>query len=142
MGYESYVVGSLKVVPPMPDQLVRDLYLAEDQRDNGNDLVATRCGEEDTVGIVNGTIAVIPGKAYTMIEVRWEEPFKAYELTNNFTVLADALKRSGGYEVIGALYVAGEDAMDRSRLRIDQNGDPQDEEPRLVWPNGDEGWGT
>lgn len=146
MGYESYVTGVVKIEPAISGQLIAALGLTpDDQLASGqvsaNDLQAHQKGEEDTVGVVNGTIAVIPGQSYTEITCRIDERYKAYDLGEHVDRLAQQLKRVGGYKVTGALYVDGEEFDDNGRWRIDANGDAVHELATFLWPNGDKGWG-
>jgi hypothetical protein len=139
MGYESYVTGGMKIVPALTDAQIKAWDL--DPETGQSDLHAHTGGEEDTVGVVNGTIAVIPGSAFTWVECRIEERYKAYDLGDWVGKFARHLHDAGGFTVTGALYVDGEDAQDFSRYRIDENGDARHEEPEFLWPNGDKGWG-
>lgn len=137
MGYESIVTGWLRVTPKFTEDQIADLGLGVDDTD-GIELVGNNVGEDDTVGVVDGEITVIPGLSWTHIECRLEEPYKAYHIGDSIdSIVAHA--KGTEREVEGALYVQGENSLDLSRYRV-ENGKVVHEEPTLTWPNGDEGW--
>lgn len=135
MGYNTYVTGELRVRPKLSD---KDIEALDAGPDGDSNLFATSAGDDDTVELVNGEITVVPGKSWTVVRPRSEEPHKAYDLPSEVQKLAEvATKR--GCKVTGALYLDGEDSNDLSRIRVDGAKAVQ-EEPKFVWPNGDEGW--
>jgi len=136
MGYETYVIGGYKIEPSLPDSVIEQLDMHEDGE---SELICKSGGTPDTVGLVNGQIAVISGNSWTEVECRLEEPFKAYTLDETVGTLADVAKKQGA-TMIGALYLDGEESSDFSRYRI-QNGTVIHEVPEFLWPNGDKGWG-
>jgi hypothetical protein len=142
MGYYSHVTGSMRVEPRLSDADLKALDL-DDDSDKYTTFIGRSGGEDDTVGVVNGQIAVIPGKSYTLIEIRHDDAFKAYDFEAEVAdLVATVTKR--GHKIEGSLYVAGEENDDRWRMRIinDQKGTRAvQEQPEWVWPNGDKGWG-
>lgn len=137
MGYDTYVTGSLTVTPKLSERQIADLRLDED---DGDELVAQSGGEDDTVGVVDGELTVIPGKSFTLITCRYEEPFRAGGLSETFVEAFTKIVKAG-HKVEGALYGAGEEFPDAWRLRVD-NGKPVHETPEFLWPDGTKGWGV
>jgi len=137
MGYQTSVHGSLKVEPRLTDKEIEKFDLDGDINDRL--LVGHQRGEDDTVGVVDGQITVIPGKSYTEITCAWDEPFKAYDLPEVFATTVQKILKAG-HTITGALYLEGEESGDFSRLRVDDDKAVH-EHPVFLWPNGDKGLG-
>ena len=139
MGYQTYVTGSIKIQPRLPDALISKLGLDPTDEDSESDLEAVQGGEDDTVELINGQITVVPGNSWTVLRCRFEEPYKAYTTQENLDRVAKEVAKQG-CTASGALYMDGEESTDLTRVRI-ENGKAVHEQPSLVWPNGDTGWG-
>lgn len=134
MGYNTHVTGEFRVTPRL-DQDLSDFrsYFSEDYE---NELFAENMGEEETVGLVNGEITVIPGDGYTSVQPRFNEPHKAYELESDVQEFLRRVKAHGN-TVNGVFKCYGEEDGDIARIRIEDNA-YHSERPTLRWPNGDE----
>jgi hypothetical protein len=136
MGYESYVTGNYTIRPDLPPHVIDALDLGES---GASELVAESGGEPETLGLVDGQIAVIPGNSWTEITCRIDERYRAENLGETVEVLAKAAAKAGCV-MNGSLYLDGDNSDDFSRIRVEDN-QVLHEQPELVWPNGDKGWG-
>lgn len=135
--YNSYVTGEFIIEPAMDQGQIDSLGMGEN---DDAELLLENMGAEDTVELINGTITVVPGKRRTRVSARYgEEPYKAYGLGTEINTLVVAVRKFG-LKMNGAMYLNGEESPDLSRYRVTDNAGPMHEQPKFVWPNGDEGW--
>lgn len=156
MPKEVGICGSLIVEPQLTSKHIDILDMGDD---GGRSILrAIQEGDEDTVALVNGEITVIPGNSFTTITPRWNTTIFDEQLLQTVETLVE-YANVRGHTITGALYVTimpdyswneeqghvAEGWEPHSyRLRVStltDGGKVLREEPEIIWPNGDAGWG-
>jgi hypothetical protein len=131
-GYYSYVTGEAEIMPALTNAELKDAGLTEDSEE-GEFLF-----DEHLLTPAKSSPSYVPSQYGTRIRPRLEEAYKTYYLEDNLKSLVKWCM-DHGHVMNGMFHIDGESKDDIWRMHITNNV-VDTVRPKLIWPNGSEGW--